>query len=283
MIDVMIHISLYMKTYERDDEYGFTPVSLFLCGRRGTIRHTGSGALTDGTTCLDATNPRMEEELSVRLIERAGRGIRITPSGNRLYERAVSLLQFEQETRMELSDIEAGRTGILRIGVNTLSASRLVDWIEQMKRRHPGIILQVHQGESSALIERLKERSLDAALVRLPIDAQGVSIEWMEEELFHQVWHPDHPTADLIIPSQEGLGVVSQETCSDVLTLIGLVRKGKAVTVLPESTLRELDTAGLHQTYLSGAASTTAFVWLTETGPTTLTKQFIEIMQETVD
>jgi len=236
---------------------------------------------------------RMEEELSVRLIERAGRGIRITPSGNRLYERAVSLLQFEQETRMELSDIEAGRTGILRIGVNTLSASRLVDWIEQMKRRHPGIILQVHQGESSALIERLKERSLDAALVRLPIDAQGVSIEWMEEELFHQVWHPDHPTADLIIPSQEGLGVfqtlsqrlgvVSQETCSDVLTLIGLVRKGKAVTVLPESTLRELDTAGLHQTYLSGAASTTAFVWLTETGPTTLTKQFIEIMQETVD
>jgi len=236
---------------------------------------------------------RMEEELSVRLIERAGRGIRITPSGNRLYERAVSLLQFEQETRMELSDIEAGRTGILRIGVNTLSASRLVDWIEQMKRRHPGIILQVHQGESSALIERLKERSLDAALVRLPIDAQGVSIEWMEEELFHQVWHPDHPTADLIIPSQEGLGVfqtlsqrlgvVSQETCSDVLTLIGLVRKGKAVTVLPESTLRELDTAGLHQTYLSGAASTTAFVWLTETGPTTLTKQFIEIMQETVE
>ncbi|EZP61654.1 LysR family transcriptional regulator [Exiguobacterium acetylicum] len=234
---------------------------------------------------------RMEEELSVRLIERAGRGIRITPSGNRLYERAVSLLQFEQETRMELSDIEAGRTGILRIGVNTLSASRLVDWIEQMKRRHPGIILQVHQGESSALIERLKERSLDAALVRLPIDAQGVSIEWMEEEPFHQVWHPDHPTADLIIPSQEGLGVfqtlsqrlgvVSQETCSDVLTLIGLVRKGKAVTVLPESTLRELDTAGLHQTYLSGAASTTAFVWLTETGPTTLTKQFIEIMQET--
>ncbi len=133
---------------------------------------------------------RMEEELDVRLIERAGRGIRITPSGNRLYERAVSLLQFEQETRMEVSDIEAGRTGILRIGVNTLSASRLVDWIEQMKRRHPGIILQVHQGESSALIERLKERSLDAAFVRLPIDAQGISIEWMEEEPFHQVWHP---------------------------------------------------------------------------------------------
>lgn len=236
---------------------------------------------------------RMEEELGVRLIERAGRGIRITSSGNRLYERAVSLLQFEQETRMEVSDIEAGRTGILRIGVNTLSASRLVEWIEQMKRRHPGIILQVHQGESSGLIERLKERSLDAAFVRLPIDAQGISIEWMEEEPFHQVWHPDHPTANLIIPSQEGLGVfqtlsqrlgvVSQETCSDVLTLIGLVRSGQAVTVLPESTLRELDMTGLHQTYLSGAASTTAFVWLTETGPTTLTKQFIEIMQETAE
>lgn len=79
------------------------------------------------------------------------------------------------------------------------------------------------------------------------------------------------------------LSVVSQETCSDVLTLIGLVRSGQAVTVLPESTLRELDMTGLHQTYLSGAASTTAFVWLTETGPTTLTKQFIEIMKETAD
>lgn len=233
---------------------------------------------------------RMEEELGVRLIERAGRGIRITSSGNRLYERAISLLQFEQETRMEVSDIEAGRTGILRIGVNTLSASRLVEWIERMKRRHPGIILQVHQGESSALIERLKERSLDAAFVRLPIDAQGVSIEWMEEEPFYQVWHPDHPTANLIIPSQEGLGVfqtlsqrlgvVSQETCSDVLTLIGLVRSGQAVTVLPESTLRELNMTGLVQKLLPGVMSTTAFICLIGGSEYSITKHFIEIIKE---
>lgn len=233
---------------------------------------------------------KMEELLGVRLIERAGRGIRITASGERLYERAVSLLRYEAETRIEVSDIKEGRTGILRIGVNTLSAGRLTGWVQEMKRRHPRITLQIHQGESGVLIDRLKDHAIDVALVRLPIEAQGVTIEWMEEEPFYQVHHPDFPDADVIIPSQEGLGVfqtlshqfgvVSQETCSDVLTLIGLVRCGQAVTLLPESTLRELDMTGLVQERLPDATSTTALVWLTEDGQSALTQQFLTIVHE---
>lgn len=233
---------------------------------------------------------KMEELLGVRLIERAGRGIRITASGERLYERAVSLLRYEAETRIEVSDIKEGRTGILRIGVNTLSAGRLTGWVQEMKRRHPRITLQIHQGESAALIDRLKDHAIDVALVRLPIEAQGVTIEWMEEEPFYQVYHPDFPDADVIIPSQEGLGVfqtlsqqfgvVSQETCSDVLTLIGLVRSGQAVTLLPESTLRELDMTGLVRERLPDATSTTALVWLTEDGQSALTQQWVSIVHE---
>lgn len=233
---------------------------------------------------------KMEELLGVRLIERAGRGIRITASGERLYERAVSLLRYEAETRIEVSDIKEGRTGILRIGVNTLSAGRLTGWVREMKRRHPRITLQIHQGESAALIDRLKDHAIDVALVRLPIEAQGVTIEWMEEEPFYRIHHPDFPDADMIIPSQEGLGVfqtlsqqfgvVSQETCSDVLTLIGLVRCGQAVTLLPESTLRELDMTGLVQERLPDATSTTALVWLTEDGQSALTQQWISIVHE---
>ena len=136
---------------------------------------------------------KMEELLGVRLIERAGRGIRITASGERLYERAVSLLRYEAETRIEVSDIKEGRTGILRIGVNTLSAGRLTGWVQEMKRRHPRITLQIHQGESGVLIDRLKDHAIDVALVRLPIEAQGVTIEWMEEEPFYQVHHPEFP------------------------------------------------------------------------------------------
>lgn len=233
---------------------------------------------------------KMEELLGVRLIERAGRGIRITSSGERLYERAVSLLRYEAETRIEVSDIKEGRTGILRIGVNTLSAGRLTGWVQEMKRRHPRITLQIHQGESAALIDRLKDHAIDVALVRLPIEAQGVTIEWMEEEPFYRIHHPDFPDADMIIPSQEGLGVfqtlsqqfgvVSQETCSDVLTLIGLVRCGQAMTLLPESTLRELDMTGLVQERLPDATSTTALVWLTEDGQSALTQQWISIVHE---
>lgn len=233
---------------------------------------------------------KMEELLGVRLIERAGRGIRITASGERLYERAVSLLRYEAETRIEVSDIKEGRTGILRIGVNTLSAGRLTGWVQEMKRRHPRITLQIHQGESAALIDRLKDHAIDVALVRLPIEAQGVTIEWMEEEPFYQIHHPDFPDADVIIPSQEGLGVfqtlsqqfgvVSQETCSDVLTLIGLVRSGQAVTLLPESTLRELDMTGLVRERLPDATSTTALVWLTEDGQSALTQQWVSIVHE---
>lgn len=233
---------------------------------------------------------KMEELLGVRLIERAGRGIRITASGERLYERAVSLLRYEAETRIEVSDIKEGRAGILRIGVNTLSAGRLTGWVQEMKRRYPRITLQIHQGESGVLIDRLKDHAIDVALVRLPIEAQGVTIEWMEEEPFYRVHHPDFPDADVIIPSQEGLGVfqtlsqhfgfVSQETCSDVLTLIGLVRSGQAVTLLPESTLRELDMTGLVRERLPDATSTTALVWLTEDGQSALTQQWVSIVHE---
>src|SRR5690554_6327514 len=58
----------------------------------------------------------LEEELGVRLFDRTGRGLKLTPAGERLRQMAELLLVQMDETIREVKEIGQGLKGVLSVG-----------------------------------------------------------------------------------------------------------------------------------------------------------------------
>jgi len=91
----------------------------------------------------------LEAALECVLIERAGRGIRLTAAGELLAEygrrSAAVLTEFVQV----LGDLQQGRSGKLLIGAGvTTSVLLLPSWLRELGRRFPGIDVSVRTGTS---------------------------------------------------------------------------------------------------------------------------------------
>lgn len=75
--------------------------------------HEASEELHVSTGSLSKAIARLEEELSVKLFNREGRGIRLTEEGRLLQRRASEIIQLEESTRLELS----GAKGTIQVRI----------------------------------------------------------------------------------------------------------------------------------------------------------------------
>ncbi|TDF94466.1 LysR family transcriptional regulator [Paenibacillus piri] len=207
----------------------------------------------------------MEAELGVPLVEREGRGVVLTEEGRALYKHAVKLIASAEEAREEIHAIRNGWTGKLSIGVNTISDARLPRILQAFRREHPKFTFKIQQNETAQLCHLLKERAIDLAIVRMPLELDDFSVHALKSEPYCFVTSADNreerdPIAfdrirhyPLIVPSTEGLGLyhmIQEEfaknrlepnivcECSDIATLIRLVASGFGAAIVPETLLK---------------------------------------------
>src|ERR671938_817800 len=83
---------------------------------------------------------RLEAETGAQLLQRAGRGIRLTPSGQLLADRAAEILGRVDAATAELSAHVGLSTGRVRLAGFTSVLSTLVPAAaEILRREHPGL------------------------------------------------------------------------------------------------------------------------------------------------
>ncbi|MBB3112228.1 DNA-binding transcriptional LysR family regulator [Paenibacillus phyllosphaerae] len=207
----------------------------------------------------------MEEELGARLFERDGRGMQLTEEGRALYKHAVRIVSSVQEAADEVQAIRHGLRGRLAIGINTLSDERLPRILRLFQQRYPNFTFSIQQNDSAHLCQQLKERSIDLAIVRLPLELDGFTLHYVKSEphYFVTAYDCDEPGGSisftrmarhpLIVPSTEGLGLyqlIREEfmkrglepnivcECSDITTLMQLVSSGFGATIVPETVVK---------------------------------------------
>lgn len=88
-------------------------------GRAARALHRTQPALTGALR-------RLEEKLGTRLVERAGRGIRLTAAGEALQVRARALRLAAGEAEREVADIGRGHSGLVLIGMIPTAARFLM-------------------------------------------------------------------------------------------------------------------------------------------------------------
>src|ERR1044071_1075056 len=117
----------------RDLRYFEAIAELGHLGRAAKALHRTQPALTG---CVR----RLEETLGTRLLERDGRGIRVTAAGEALLARARSIRIASQDAVREIGDIGKGLAGLVRIGtVPTVARFLLPPVCRELTRAAPGI------------------------------------------------------------------------------------------------------------------------------------------------
>ncbi|MGW5422626.1 LysR substrate-binding domain-containing protein [Streptomyces sp. NPDC003943] len=210
----------------------------------------------------------LEEALGVQLLERTTRKVLLSPAGERLAVRAHAVLDAVGELMEEAEAAQAPFTGVLRLGVIPTVAPYLLPTVLRLVHgRYPELDLQVHEEQTSSLLEGLAAGRLDLLLLAVPLGVPGVTELPLFDEDFVLVTPQGHPLAgradipraalrelrlllldeghclrdqalDVCREAGRTEGAAVTTTAAGLSTLVQLVAGGLGVTLLPRTAVK---------------------------------------------
>jgi len=211
---------------------------------------------------LSAAIKEVEGMLGVQLIEREARGASLTQAGDAAVERARTILSDTADLVSAARQAGAPLTGPFRLGaIPTIAPFLLPRTLKALRKAHTGLKLYLREDQTERLLDGLKSRSLDAALIALPWEAAGIETmdlgddEFMlvaprghdlierdtlkstdladEDVLLLEDGHclRDHALSICRLPSKRGGADV---TATSLPTLVHMVAGGLGVSLLPK-------------------------------------------------
>lgn len=157
-----------------------------------TVADTGN--LTQAAERLFTSQPAvsahikaLEEELEIKLFNRSPRGMRLTDHGISLREKAQLVLNASNDLKLKAKTLQGILTGQAKVGLNTDAEYLLLaKWHLSLMSEYPQLKIQLTQGSSGELIERVGSGKLDVTF-------------FSGDNLFDEVAHIDLCTTDAVI------------------------------------------------------------------------------------
>ena len=202
---------------------------------------------------------KLEEELGVALFERAPRKVMLTPVGREIVERARKVLADVDQLAEIARRSQDPEAGTVRLGLfPTLGPYLLPHVLPGLRERFPRLEFLLVEDKTDALLERLRDGRLDAAVLALPLADEQLHAELLFDEPFVLATPAGHPLAgrgplavdDLdeqrLLLLEEGHCL--REQALDVCRLAGAGERDFRATSL--ETLRQMVAAGVGSTLL---------------------------------
>jgi LysR family hydrogen peroxide-inducible transcriptional activator len=227
-------------------------------------RHFGRAAEACFATqpTLSAGLKELEQLLGVRLVERDRQSVAMTPAGEEAVQRARGLLAAAEDLVETAAGAAEPMSGLLRLGViPTLAPFVLPRLLPALRARHPRLRLALREDLTAALMERLAGGGLDAALIALPYDTEGMLVRALFDDellLVAPVGDPALRQARLAVSDQLAASLllleeghclrdhtlqacgrarverVSGIEATSLLTLVHMVETGLGLALVPE-------------------------------------------------
>ena len=127
----------------------------------------------------------LENDLGVRLFDRAGGKISLTAQGSILLGYANKVAKLVAEAERELGDGDGKVSGELPLGVSTTIAQYVLPrLLGAFLEEHPHVQFSLHSGNTSQIVQFLLEGKVSLGLIEGPSRERGVRTEpFMEDEL----------------------------------------------------------------------------------------------------
>lgn len=140
----------------------------------------------------------LEKELNVKLFERSGRNVKLTPVG-RIFLEHIEIAMLEMEHAVEkVNEFLNPETGVIRLGFpNSIAANTLPRVISSFRQEYPKVNLHVEQGSIQYLFRSIVEGKLNLAFVTpVPKDEKKVSGRIFFSEKLIALVPDDHPLSE---------------------------------------------------------------------------------------
>src|SRR6478736_159768 len=165
----------------------------------------------------------MEDELGVVLFDRnKKKKVTLTSQGELFLKKAKKLLHGMEEAILEVKEFSEEISGTLSVGSTIYCASILLSNLKEFRQKYSHIKFNIWEGDSTHLMNLLKNRQIDIALLLLrPTEGTG---------LFDQiinVFQKLNLTPNILCE------------CHDSAMLLNLVEMGFGATILPLSMINQ--------------------------------------------
>jgi LysR family hydrogen peroxide-inducible transcriptional activator len=165
---------------------------LISLAERGNFREAAEACGVSQPT-LSVQLARLESELNTLLVERRGRGAKLTPAGERAIPRAARVLQEVQALRAACGDGGDELQGPFHLGVIATAGPYLLPRIlPRLRRAFPQMQLYLREDLTADLLRRLLRGDLDAAILSMPLDEPGITSVELFAEAFQAIVPVDH-------------------------------------------------------------------------------------------
>lgn len=138
----------------------------------------------------------LENELSIKLLNRYRTGARLTLEGEELYpylEKTIYHYLAAQEKAKEIRGLE---TGIIRMGtLASISAHWMPGLLKEFQTRYPSVEFVIHQGDYTSIQEWIKTGAIDFGFVN-PKAVSGMETTVLKEGSMLAVLPEKHPLAE---------------------------------------------------------------------------------------
>jgi LysR family hydrogen peroxide-inducible transcriptional activator len=216
---------------------------------------------------ISARLHQLQDDLGVRLFERVGRRLELTPVGRAVHDEACTVLAAAQRIVDRARSGEHTPAGRLRIGaLPTVGVFVLAPVIARYVRAHDAVEIDLRYGLTPELIDELTEGSLDmvvsvgvapqrsdldvtplrevtaVAIVRAgtPRLPKGpITLSWLAGMSLIVSARLGDPFFDAVSDFVGGQGMVERIRVSHIQTLKALVLEGAGVSIVPDYTVVE--------------------------------------------
>ncbi|MBK0420212.1 LysR family transcriptional regulator [Leucobacter sp. CSA1] len=154
-----------------------------------------TGSLTAAAGSLGLSQPavsqrikRVETRLAVPLIERSGRGIRLTTAGRILADHGRTVVAEIDAALAAIDDLRGERAGTLRlVGFPSASATLVPAIMRRLAEEAPDVAMQYREAEPPGAVAMLRDGEVDCALV---FDYEGAA-ELPAGSVFTPLWREE--------------------------------------------------------------------------------------------
>src|SRR6184192_2896207 len=157
------------------------------------------GSVTEAARELHYSQPsvshhlaRLETATGAKLLQRTGRGIRLTPEGRLLADRAAEIVGRVDAAAGELATQVGLRAGRVRLAANASALSTLVpEMAAALARAHPGLELSLFDRHPVEALDMLRRGEIDVALVfqhaGAPLEDEGFRFRHLADDPIHLI------------------------------------------------------------------------------------------------
>jgi LysR family transcriptional regulator, transcriptional activator of the cysJI operon len=146
----------------------------------------------------------LETEFQTKLFKRSPKFLKITPTGELLYDRAKQMMAIYEQTRQDILEHHNTIKGDLKIGASfTIGEYILPSLLVDLQKNYPELELQVIIGNTDEIVQSVRMYDVDIGLIEGQTNDKELSVHaFLQDELFivsskhHILAHKEEVTID---------------------------------------------------------------------------------------